>query len=117
MPEVNGRAWRHGRARLVPPLTSDEAAEQLGITGGALRQIESEVKPASLELGYAAARLYEYGEDNVHELFRDVEPAQPDKGKPAPKKVEPKVERVAPPTRDGTKKGSRPRIDDQAAAS
>lgn len=56
MPQVYGNAWRHYRARM--DITSDDAAALLKIAGGALRQIETGVKPASLALAYRAARLY-----------------------------------------------------------
>lgn len=56
MAKVNGSNWRLYRDALA--VTSAKAAELLGITGGALRQIELGTKPASDELVLRAARLY-----------------------------------------------------------
>jgi transcriptional regulator with XRE-family HTH domain len=57
MAKVNGSRWRLYRTALR--LTSNAAAELLGISGGALRQIELDTKPASDELVLRAARLYQ----------------------------------------------------------
>lgn len=91
-------------------LTSDQVAKLLGITGGALRQIETGVKPASGMLASRAAKLFRISRAK---LF--AEPSQP---QPEPKpKPKPKVEPVAPPARrDGkdNRRGPR-RVADQAA--
>jgi DNA-binding XRE family transcriptional regulator len=74
-------------------ITSDQAAHLLNIQGGALRQIETNVKPASERLAMRAARLYKVP---VEELLAADDP------KPDPKKdkdPEPKVEPTAPPPR------------------
>lgn len=101
MPIPNGDAWRHGRAK--KQLTSDQAADALGIAGGALRQIEGNRKPASLMLAYRAADLYEV---EVADLLRNEDDAPPaprqPESKPAPK---PKVERTAPPPRKNERPG------------
>lgn len=80
MPAVNGTAWRHRRAEM--DITSNEAAQHLGIAGGALRQIEGGVKPASLRLAYRAARLYgrddERPQDVVAELLASNDEGVPD---------------------------------------
>ena len=56
MAKVNGSNWRLYRDALG--LTSNKAADLMGITGGALRQIEASTKPASDELVLRAAKLY-----------------------------------------------------------
>jgi hypothetical protein len=56
MAKVNGSNWRLYRDALR--LTSNKAADLLGITGGALRQIEASTKPASDDLVVRAARIY-----------------------------------------------------------
>jgi transcriptional regulator with XRE-family HTH domain len=75
-------------------LTSNQAAQLLDIAGGSLRQIETNVKPASLALAYRAERLYGVP---VGDLLIDDEnqPTPEPKREPA----EPKVEPVAPPRR------------------
>jgi DNA-binding XRE family transcriptional regulator len=90
MPAAIGKTWRHRRAQLG--LTSDEAGKLLSVSGGALRMIENESRPASLALAYRACRLYQC---DIDDLIRDDD-------KPPPKdepKVEPKVEPTAPPPR------------------
>jgi hypothetical protein len=83
-------------------LTSDQAANLLGITGGALRQIELNRKPASGFLASRASRLYKIPR---RELLRsDDAPQEEPKPKPEPKKKpEPKVEPTAPPRRKNGK--------------
>jgi DNA-binding XRE family transcriptional regulator len=100
MPATNGNEWRHRRAQLG--ITSDQAGELLGITGGALRSIETEFRPASLALAYRAARLYSC---SVHDLIRGEDKPDPKKDEP---KVEPKVEPTAPPRRNGKDDRQRP---------
>lgn len=90
MPPVNGPTWR--KCRVDKDLTSDQAAELLGITGAALRQIELEKKPASDRLIARAARLYRIRETK---LQKDGPPKQ------EPVQPEPKIEPVAPPGRQG----------------
>lgn len=95
MPATNGPLWRECREDMG--LTSDVVAGLLGISGGHLRQIELEVKPASGRLASAAARLYRVPKQD---LFKAAE------GKPA--KPQPKVEPVAPrprPDRETRKTG------------
>ncbi|MFL6141620.1 MAG: hypothetical protein ACJ72N_07095 [Labedaea sp.] len=46
-------------------ITSDKAADLLGIAGGHLRSIENDIKPSSWELAYRAARLYSCDVDNL----------------------------------------------------
>lgn len=84
-------------------LTSDQAAKMLGITGGALRQIENNVKPVSLHLAFRAERLYKQVDDELtvdHLIVNEDPPAQP---APEPDRqeqpAEPKVEPTAPPGR------------------
>lgn len=74
-------------------ITSNQAGELLKITGGALRQIETGYKPASLALAFRASRLYGV---SVDELL-----VNEDKPKDKPKKAEPKIEKVAPNKRGG----------------
>lgn len=107
MPAANGNKWRHCRAQLG--ITSDQAGELLGITGGALRSIETEFRPASLALAYRASRLYSV---DVGDLIRgDDDPPKP---KPEPE-VKPKVEKTAPPPRrNGKDNNRRPRAADVA---
>lgn len=103
MPIPNGDVWRHGRAK--KQLTSDQAADALGIAGGALRQIEGNRKPASLMLAYRAAELYDV---DVAELLRNEDDAPPAPRQPEPKPQpapEPKVERTAPPRRKDDRPG------------
>jgi transcriptional regulator with XRE-family HTH domain len=100
-------------------LTSNQAAELLGISGGALRQIETNVKPVSLHLAYRAEQLYKQVDEEltVDDLIIDEDP------KPAPKPepkapAEPKVEPTAPPSRrngSGDRKGP-PRAESNVAA-
>ncbi|WP_409186669.1 helix-turn-helix transcriptional regulator [Amycolatopsis sp. VS8301801F10] len=90
MPRPNGTAWRRCRAKMG--ITSDQAAQVLGIAGGSLRQIETNVKPVSLALAYRAERFYGIPVDDLLDVA--VEP-----GKQPEKKPEPKIERVAPPRR------------------
>lgn len=72
-------------------ITSDQAAQMLGIAGGSLRQIETNAKPASLALAFRAEALYGVPVDDlIDEAKDDPEP------KPKP---QPKIERVAPPRR------------------
>lgn len=106
MPQPNGQVWRRCRAKLQ--LTSDQAAEKLGIAGGSLRQIETNTKPVSLLLAYRAEALYKAAEKKltVDDLIvgEEQQPKpDPDKPKPAPK-----VERTSPPGRkngNGNRKG------------
>lgn len=63
MPQPNGKLWRRCRARM--DITSNEAAKLLGITGGALRQIETNTKPVSLQLAFRAERLYNVPVDDL----------------------------------------------------
>lgn len=56
MAKVNGSNWRLYRDALK--LTSNKAGDLLDISGGHLRQIEANKKPASDELVLRAARLY-----------------------------------------------------------
>lgn len=84
-------------------ITSDQAAQLLGIKGGSLRQIETNLKPASLALAFRAERLYGVPVDDL---------LAEDKPKPPPKKAEPKIEKVAPDKRTG---GSGPRRAQDAA--
>lgn len=102
MPQANGKLWRRCRARM--DITSDQAAQLLGIKGGSLRQIETGLKPASLALAFRAERIYGV---SVDDLLAE------DKPKPPPKKVAPKIEKVAPPKRSG---GSGPRRASEDAA-
>ena len=110
MPAANGNKWRHCRAQLG--ITSDQAGDLLGITGGALRSIETEFRPASLALAYRASRLYSVP---VEDLIRDGDE------KPEPKKdrdPEPKVEPTSPPPRRNGKDNRRgPKRADLKAAS
>lgn len=71
-------------------ITSKQAGELLKITGGALRQIETGHKPASLALAFRAERLYGVPVDDL---------LAEDKPKDKPQKAEPKIEKVAPPKR------------------
>lgn len=103
MPKANGKIWRRCRAKM--DITSDQAAQLLGIKGGSLRQIETNLKPVSLALAFRAERLYKVP---VDDLIVDAE----DKPKPPPKKAEPKIEKVAPDKRTG---GSGPRRAQDAA--
>lgn len=73
MPQPNGRTWRHCRAKM--DITSNQAAELLGITGGALRQIETAVKPVSLALAYRAERLYQVPVSEL--IFEDEDETRP----------------------------------------
>jgi len=82
-------------------ITSDQAAELLKITGGALRQIETGHKPASLALAFRAERLYGVPVDDL--LVGE------DKPKDEPKKAEPKIEKVAPARRQTTERTTGPR--------
>jgi transcriptional regulator with XRE-family HTH domain len=69
-------------------LTSDQAADRLGITGGALRQIETNTKPVSLQLAYRAEELFKAvdAEVTISDLIVDQD-----------RRIdEPKVERPAP---------------------
>jgi DNA-binding XRE family transcriptional regulator len=95
MGATNGAIWRKGREDMH--LTSDQAASLLGITGGGLRGIELERRPASDGLARAASRLYRIP---TNELFRAAEDP---KGKPV--KPEPKVEPVGPGPRPARKTG------------
>lgn len=113
MPAVQGNVWRHRRAEM--DLTSNEAAARLGISGGALRMIENELRTASLQLAYRAARLF--GCD-VTALLRDGDPDQPQPEPDPPPPAEPKVEPTAPPARRNGKHDRRgPRRNDMRAAS
>jgi DNA-binding XRE family transcriptional regulator len=103
MPKVKGNTWRRCRARM--DITSNQAAQLLGIAGGSLRQIETGVKPASLALAFRAERLYGV---SVDDLIYDE-----DAPKPPPKKAEPKIEKTAPDRRVG-KTGPK-RATDEAA--
>lgn len=92
-------------------LTSDQAAQLLGITGGALRQIELNKKPASGFLASRAARLFRISRKQLLKA-EDTAQEQP-KEKP---KAEPKIEPVGPPRRrDGRddRRGPR-RVHDEA---
>lgn len=83
-------------------LTSDQAAQLLGITGAALRQIELNKKPASGFLASRASRLYRIPRNRL--LRSDDAPQDEPKPKPEPKKrPEPKVEPTAPPRRKNGK--------------
>jgi DNA-binding XRE family transcriptional regulator len=53
-------------------ITSNEAARRLGIAGGALRQIETGVHPASLQLVYRAARLFRGDDEQVREVAAEL---------------------------------------------
>lgn len=113
MPKPNGRTWRHCRARM--DITSDQAAVLLNISGGALRQIENEVKPVSLRLAYRAARLYKV--DITSLVSEDDEPA-PEPTPPAKPDPEPKIEPTHPPGRRNGRDGrTGPRRNDMQAAS
>lgn len=92
MPKANGKLWRRSRAKM--DITSDQAAQMLGIKGGSLRQIETNLKPVSLALAFRAERLYGVPVDDLLDESED-KPKQP------PKKIEPKIEKVAPPKRTG----------------
>jgi hypothetical protein len=81
-------------------LTSDQAAQLLGITGGALRQIELNKKPASGLLASRASHLYRIPRCD---LLRAEDAPKEEPKKPAPKKPEPKVEPTAPPRRKNGK--------------
>lgn len=63
MPQPNGKLWRRCRAKM--DITSNQAAQLLGITGGALRQIETNTKPVSLALAFRAERLYNVPVDDL----------------------------------------------------
>jgi len=82
-------------------ITSDQAAELLKITGGALRQIETGQKPASLALAFRAERLYGVPVDDL--LVDKDEPED------KPKKAEPKIEKVAPTRRQTTERTTGPK--------
>lgn len=102
MPKPNGHLWRHCRAQM--DITSDQAGALLGITGGALRQIEQDRKPVSLALAYRAERLYKRSiEDLIVDEKQDPTPAEPER-EPA---VEPKVEPTGPPGRKNGKSNRR----------
>src|SRR5216110_67242 len=114
MPQANGKLWRRCRARM--DITSNQAAELLGIKGGSLRQIETGAKPASLALAFRAERLYGVP---VDELLIDADsPSGPQDPKPNPDKDKPKVERVSPPGRRNGKTNQRGprRVSDKAVA-
>ena len=81
-------------------ITSDQAGDLLGITGGALRSIETEFRPASLALAYRASRLYSVP---VDELIRDDDKPDPKKDKDP----QPKVEPTSPPPRKNGKDNQR----------
>lgn len=95
MPKSNGKIWRRCRAKM--DITSNQAASLLGITGGALRQIETSHKPASLALAFRAERLYGVPVDDL--LVDQETPKEPPK----------KIERVAPPKRQDTEKTKGPK--------
>lgn len=82
-------------------LTSNQAAELLGIAGGALRSIETNIKPVSLALAYRAEELYKQVDEEltVNHLIVDEDPQPKPEPKPEPKPAQPKVERTAPPGR------------------
>lgn len=65
MPKSHGIQWR--RRRNLIGLTSEQVGARIGITGGALRQIESGAKPASLELARRAAHLFDCEMDDLVE--------------------------------------------------
>lgn len=91
MPIPNGRFWRD--CREARQLTSDEAAQLLKISGGHLRQIETEKKPASGMLAARAAKLFRVPKGDLLKT-----------GNPQPKpEPQPKKEPTAPPNRRGTK--------------
>lgn len=77
-------------------ITSDQAAQLLGIKGGSLRQIETGRKPASLALAFRAERLYKVPVDEL--LVDEEQPQNP----PKKERAEPKVEPVAPKRRTGS---------------
>lgn len=83
-------------------LTSDQAADRLSITGGALRQIETNTKPVSLQLAFRAEELYRQVDETLTVddlLVAEQQPPQPEP-QPQPKQpAEPKVEPTAPPRR------------------
>lgn len=109
MPKPNGRTWRHCRAKM--DITSDQAAALLGITGGALRQIETNIKPVSLRLAYRAESLYKTPVSDL--LANDEDKPEPKDDKPP----EPKVEPIAPPRRRNGKHGrTGPRRDEMSAS-
>lgn len=98
----NGEIWRRCRAKMQ--LTSNQAAAALGIAGGALRQIETNRKPASLKLTYRAEALYRHcglfdGRPlTVDDLLSgEANPNKPPE-KPEPR-PQPKIEPVGPPAR------------------
>ncbi|WP_134667897.1 helix-turn-helix transcriptional regulator [Amycolatopsis sp. CFH S0078] len=84
-------------------ITSDQAAQLLGIQGGSLRQIELNVKPVSLALAFRAERLYGVAVDELIDESKD-EPNKTPEPKP-----QPKIERVAPPRRQEREPSKGPR--------
>lgn len=103
-------------------LTSDQAAVELGITGGALRQIETNVKPVSLTLAYRAEELYKKVDKKltIDDLIVENDDPQPEpqpNPEPTPP-AEPKIERTAPPSRRNGKDDRKgpPRATAQASA-
>lgn len=83
MPTVNGQIWRLSRARM--DLSSDQAAQLLGIAGGSLRQIETGSKPASLALACRAERIYKVPLDELLDGW-STDKKKPKKEPVAPKK-------------------------------
>lgn len=105
MAKVNGSRWRLYRNALG--LTSNKAADLLGIKGGSLRQIEAGTKPASDELVLRAARLYQC---EMVELLASEDPVT------EPPKRTHKTETKTGPGRDGGGSGTSPQRPSGAAA-